>query len=323
MDGLRGVACLMVVVGHSVMANLPVTATALTGVPKIGVWLFFVLSAFLLTLRLLDRPMSTAAIADYTVARILRIVPPFLLAVLLYQWLGQLGILTLQDALSVMTLRSAPGHLWTIPVEMSFYLLLPLLAFVLQRMRPAVAITTLICIAGAALTIWPPAQTPQNSTFVGWYLSTFLAGSAAAVVVRSRGLPTSSAAGYAALAGVILIAVAFKTLSDEPALVLVDKHWLLGVPLAVLTISIFSGHGMLSKILSGSLLTMVGKASFSIYLIHIAFVTGLAALPHGFGAILAIALSLAAGFISHVLIERPLQSIRLGMARRTVLRPVR
>lgn len=46
-DGIRGLACLIVLCTHAVAMFFNSTYMALAGMGKVGVWLFFVLSAFL------------------------------------------------------------------------------------------------------------------------------------------------------------------------------------------------------------------------------------------------------------------------------------
>jgi peptidoglycan/LPS O-acetylase OafA/YrhL len=79
LDGIRGVACLIVLVLHCVGFSGIFPSIfgdgGMVGIPKVGVWLFFVLSAFLLTLKHLDGPFSIEALTDYSVSRFLRIVP--------------------------------------------------------------------------------------------------------------------------------------------------------------------------------------------------------------------------------------------------------
>ena len=53
------------------------TLFPLRGSGKYGVWLFFVLSAFLLTLRLQQRGFGLATLTDYAFGRSLRVLPCF------------------------------------------------------------------------------------------------------------------------------------------------------------------------------------------------------------------------------------------------------
>src|SRR5664279_4066021 len=80
LDGLRGLAVLMVLLDHASDAKLRIFPAAdMNRAGKYGVYLFFVLSAFLLTHLLLLRPpaeLSRARIwLNYAVRRFFRIFP--------------------------------------------------------------------------------------------------------------------------------------------------------------------------------------------------------------------------------------------------------
>src|SRR4051794_36474275 len=83
LDGLRGLAALVVVVHHFPPVDLPSGLTGLTGLGPMGVWLFFVLSGFLIT-GILVRARSEARnshgprlgiMAAFYVRRVVRIFP--------------------------------------------------------------------------------------------------------------------------------------------------------------------------------------------------------------------------------------------------------
>lgn len=76
LDGLRGLAVGIVLLSHAANVGLPVLpGFTLSGIGKSGVYLFFVLSAFLLTRLLLLRPWSDwrriDTWADYALRRVL------------------------------------------------------------------------------------------------------------------------------------------------------------------------------------------------------------------------------------------------------------
>lgn len=77
MDGLRALACLIVLCIHATSGNssFQELGVSLRGTARIGVWLFFVLSAQLLTLRLLAAPLTPSAVMHYGIGRLLRIYP--------------------------------------------------------------------------------------------------------------------------------------------------------------------------------------------------------------------------------------------------------
>ncbi|WP_460304813.1 acyltransferase family protein [Actinocorallia aurea] len=164
LDGVRGVAALTVVVLH--VAGESGETAGLSFVPRflghgdIGVAVFFVLSGMLLY-----RPWAKALFAGnarpatvpYLWRRFWRIVPAFWLAVAIglfafnpehvgewRTWAELLGMVSIYDFSPWWPGTGPTGiyHLWTISVEMSFYLVLPLLgaalgAFAGRRAAPS------------------------------------------------------------------------------------------------------------------------------------------------------------------------------------------
>jgi peptidoglycan/LPS O-acetylase OafA/YrhL len=152
LDGVRAIACLMVIAYHiSLMArdthlwredgDTLVTALMLGG--NAGVTLFFVLSGFLLFLPyanalLFDQPWPDAR--RFYLRRALRIIPGYYFSLLLIvllahpeylqpaRW-GQLLLfpIFLMDSTRA-TFQQLNGPYWTLAIEWQFYLLLPLIA---------------------------------------------------------------------------------------------------------------------------------------------------------------------------------------------------
>ena len=86
LDGLRGIAVLTVVLSHLSLLDLNPFLINFAGIGKCGVYLFFVLSAFLLTYQFFERGLQSAftapALANYFWRRALRVLPLFYLVVL-------------------------------------------------------------------------------------------------------------------------------------------------------------------------------------------------------------------------------------------------
>ncbi len=75
LDGLRGVAILIVLVGHLIVLNFGLGVTTLGPIPPLGVNLFFVLSGFLITRILLQSREQPNYFKNFYVRRALRIWP--------------------------------------------------------------------------------------------------------------------------------------------------------------------------------------------------------------------------------------------------------
>jgi peptidoglycan/LPS O-acetylase OafA/YrhL len=116
LDGVRGVAALMVLAAH-------------TGIQKgtigsLGVWLFFALSGFLLATPFVQHPekaVSYSFMSTYLIRRLKRILPMYYT----YITITMLFLNRNPEVFRHYLFLQADGHLWTIPQEMLFYLILP------------------------------------------------------------------------------------------------------------------------------------------------------------------------------------------------------
>lgn len=320
-DGIRGLACLIVLIVHSIGFHWPRMSPMLFGGGKYGVWLFFVLSAFLLTFRLQQRGFTAVSLLDYALGRILRILPLFALACLLYYWAG-MGIQDTDQLHAALTFEQGFIHLWTIPVEFKFYLLLPPLAWAGLCLKRRLG-NAAILLAGIALlvlqqSVWPYWQTPENSADTRWYLPSFLFGILAALLLPYlRSLPRIRLATPFALFTLLILLLAlpgsrlwlFNTpLSDD----LLDKHLYLGLMWACFTGLLLEGHGLAGRLLCSRPLAFLGIVSYSTYLFHWLILMTLAGHWPGHMAtfLIGIFLSIVAGAAGHYLAERPLENLR-------------
>jgi peptidoglycan/LPS O-acetylase OafA/YrhL len=131
---LRGYAALSVVLAHYQYMGFFPFLHFFKFSAQCSLFLFFFLSSFLLSHSLLhgisagDRPIS--AILKYSINRIFRIFPLFILVVSVCYWTDlaffDSATTTYFGALGLsLTLGKAPSVLWTIPVELTFYVWLP------------------------------------------------------------------------------------------------------------------------------------------------------------------------------------------------------
>lgn len=320
-DGLRGLACLLVLIFHALAQYLPArwteTPIYLTGTARLGVWLFFVLSAFLLTLRLLDGEKLT----EYAFARFLRIVPLFVAAVLIYYFFGMIGLTNLQAVASALTFQSFHNHLWTVPIEFEFYLLLPLavsgLITVLNRWSIAAALTTLATAIVAITFATRPWINPDDITF--WRcMPSFGWGIFAAMMVRFVASPSRKTCvllGALSLAALVFGVLGLKLWHSDRTNSISGLHPLWGALWAVFTYAVYSARTVWSGALSFRPLAAFGLTIYSTYLFHWLFMDALFMnkVTPWFGAgfvPLSIALSIGAGAISYHAAEKPLYRLR-------------
>jgi peptidoglycan/LPS O-acetylase OafA/YrhL len=136
LDGLRAIAILLVLVSHGIDRE---RFTRLVEIGHVGVMIFFALSGFLITSRLLDEYCSTGGISlrNFYVRRVFRILPPALLYLAVLWILTLTGWVICTDAsirsalflytnyVDVGSLGWRAGHFWSLSVEEHFYLVWP------------------------------------------------------------------------------------------------------------------------------------------------------------------------------------------------------
>ncbi len=151
-DGARAVAALSLLVYHSVLFSFGFTGTRpweLVVQLRSGVWIFFVLSGFLLYRPFVAAHAGTRpspAVRSYAWSRFLRIYPAYLVALVgltyivrqtslqaVNKFLIQLGLLQIYN-LKVLR-RSFPLDItWSLATEVSFYVFLPVFVFAVARL---------------------------------------------------------------------------------------------------------------------------------------------------------------------------------------------
>lgn len=143
LDGLRALSVLLVIVLHTLLRNhlynqIPF-AYRLVGNGSLGVFIFFVISGYLITTLLLREREKTGSISlkSFYIRRAFRILPPLYLYVLFLAVLGATGHLpgmNRRELITALTLTRnyvphvglwAMEHLWSLCIEEQFYLLWP------------------------------------------------------------------------------------------------------------------------------------------------------------------------------------------------------
>jgi len=130
LNSLRGLAALIVVLSHySNVTNL-LDGKLGHGAGQLGVMLFFLLSGFLMSHLYMDRDFSSFEVNNFIMARIARVIPLFIIVVLISYALQMLelrgyffNIPSIPILFSHVVFLSGTSILWTIPAEIQFYIL--------------------------------------------------------------------------------------------------------------------------------------------------------------------------------------------------------
>ena len=325
LHGLRGVAVLYVFLSHiGIGRYYLVPFVHYDHIGKIGVVIFFSLSAFLLTGRLTDefeaRSSKLKTACTYFVHRFFRIYPLFVIVLVVHVLMGHFDWYVL---LQHLLLQSGYVELWAIPVEFKFYFLIPLIALFSVRFGKAKAIIGLLAgsLCAVIYSFYDPNVVFNNDIQLYQKLEPFLLGAVLALAMRlkdGRGesLPIFSAKwiGTAAVISLAVSTYLFKHRGHDaigellnPVTMLIISVGTAGLIVAALQ------EGFLSRTLGSPMLVFFGEISFSMYLLH-GFVLGLvwqhARDWHYTGAWLITFATILFSWISYSVVERP--GMKLG-----------
>ena len=311
LDGLRGLAALIVLVSHLSNETGLLRGALGAGAGQLGVMLFFALSGFLMAHVTWGTPPTVAALRRFAVHRGSRVLPLFYVAVLAaFVAPGPFAVDALTDLLSHLALLKGDRVFWTVPVEIGFYLIFPTLwllrgrgeALLLWGAAGLIALGTLLRVA----------TEPSGVQILGvaWFLPAFALGVLACLAQR-RGLRVPLPDLVLAL-GAILLLLAYPRASqvllgvtaspwDRPSVLLLMPVLLLAAVQAPLG----------GRVLGAAPARWLGKVSYSLYLWHLFVMAGVAHLtgwvqtaPWAYVAAVLVLSALAAE-ASYRLIEAP------------------
>lgn len=332
LDGLRGVAVIFVLLSHLSNANLHLLPfISFSGIGKVGVWLFFLLSAFLLSLQLFDKSNEELIRINtwrtYFRRRFFRIYPLFLFVMIVSYITKDSGIFPplaapsdIYDLANRIFLIDAKGIEWSILVEFRFYFLLPVvvLLVILWARRDALITSTALALSIAITSLFAP---PPSLVEMLPYLSIFLIGSFAAYLHwRFRGchfiLNNNFRIIFESLAGLSFFTIALLTPSVLSVIlsrnIPLDYFHETLTPFAILWAIFLLGQlwgaMVITKVLCARPLKFLGTISFSLYLLHppiIKIVADNTTFHPTIQAILVLVFVITSSVATYYLIERP------------------
>lgn len=306
LTGLRFVAAFQVLAYHAMpVAAAPGWVRALVGSGYVGVSLFFVLSGFVLTYTYHDALLDGSATRrDFLVARVARVYPVYLLALVVaippLLWLlerkhaapdaGWLArILALNAGLlqawnpKMACVVNCPA--WSLSVEAFFYVaflvLLPVVArWSVRGLLSAAAIAWALSMVAPLvyLHLLPDGPVAPTAHSLGQWLYVvkfnpllrfpeFVIGVAAGRLFLLEKRPRAAWHAWLELGAAGAVAAVLLASPRIPFLVL--HNGLLAPAFAALVYALARGVGPLSRALSTRMLTRLGAASYALYILHV------------------------------------------------------
>jgi peptidoglycan/LPS O-acetylase OafA/YrhL len=320
LDGLRALAVMLVVAYH-------MTAPFIVG-GFIGVWMFFVLSGFLITSLLIGdlERHGSIGLRRFYFRRAIRLYPALVIGVVV-----AVVVAALADRQTAETIASATfaltyltnvqhwfgethhgllDHTWSLAVEAQFYFVWPFIVAALFRVRRLAAGSLALaagCLALSLVQNRMAATWPTNLPLPSFHTLPLLLGAwlASAESVRRWPAATTTAATWLGLATIVVIALTARASGDR---------WLLdwGYPLlAVATAAVIAGLSrgdvpLLSWLFGWSLAVWIGQRSYGIYLYHYGISLTLLDVRTFIRVPLVIGLTFVIAELSWRFVERPL-----------------
>lgn len=346
LDGLRGVAVVLVLVFHSDLGWLPGGF--------LGVSVFFTLSGFLIT-SLLIREIDTTGRLDllsFWERRFRRLLPAALATIAAVSvagvWLGSSveqsrlrgdaiasvfyvsnwrSIVSELSYEEIFSTKSPLIHLWSLAIEEQMYIVVPLVAMLVVGLgfgRRAIGFVALVLVGVSALvaTLWLDGDRIYYGTDARAAELLIGVGAAAFIgpKVWGRGPRSSRAVSWMSIVSLTAI-VGLARFSST------DSDWVYGgglAPFALLSLMCVLGAlvpGPMRTVLATAPLVRVGKVSYGLYLFHWPIFTWIDEERLGFGGVALFAVRLGATvavtFLSYVALETPIRERRILQTRRT------
>jgi peptidoglycan/LPS O-acetylase OafA/YrhL len=294
LDGMRGLAVLLVILSHASLDNIFLFPRGdLSGTGKPGVFLFFVLSAYLL-----DRQIIVGFVygkankrfwINYFLRRFMRIFPLYIIALFVFYECNKFGFSTpIHDLPTIwehVTLQEGLGIFWSIVVEFKYYFISPLImAFCNYVLDWNLIGVTVFIVNLIGFSVYLQAKYKFDEITLLRYLPIFLLGTLISiyeVLLEKKAdlkMFKSKVFEYAGLFCVLLLIISIPSiysklfLSNSQKYPFYDSIYYVPYALAWSVILLAAKYGSmnyLKKFFELTFLRFLGIISFSTYLFHL------------------------------------------------------
>ncbi len=323
LDGVRGLAILLVVVAH---VGLPVRWGGLSGVT-----LFFVLSGYLITSLLIrewDR-WGSLSLWRFWGRRAVRLLPALLLLIALTPvllWLSGDDRISTYPVAALSSLfyvgnwvringtdLGVFNHLWSLSVEEQFYLVWPLVFIALMTWLRSRAVAIILALAGFATfySVWTQGSAIRLDISTETNAFALLLGVSLAfglAAVRERGWhppPTNPLAPFLVLVAVSAVPGHGPGIDHGLFRPLAAVYALIGLWLVYAAVS---GH---SRVVGSRVMVLFGTISYALYLWHQTLINSTLLGPHTvWRNLVLVAAAVLVSWLSWLLVERPAMRLR-------------
>lgn len=334
LDGLRGFAVLLVLLSHTSIAQLYLfDVLDFSKAGRTGVYLFFILSAYLLDGQIANKLQKKQANnlywKNYFLRRFTRIYPLFALSLIAYFMVDRLGYSTAinesSDIPMHLLLQRGKSIFWSIPVEFVYYFISPILIYISYKWlnwQLKFVIPLFILFMAAVFIGNERGVFSEISTFK--FLIIFLFGALLAIFELVRPTWFSSGkkgifelAGFLAFFVLIFSTPAFLDVITDRQIVFFRPryHIVFGLAGVSLIVACKYGMGWIKRIFELKLLRFFGAISFSMYLIHTLVLRAIILffkLDGQLALLLFFVITISVSVLSYTFIEKPLMKFRIG-----------
>lgn len=336
LDGLRGIAVILVLLAHSSFHNMVFhPLLVFSGIGKGGVYLFYVLSAFLLDRQIGSALMNKKADAffwkRYFLRRFLRIYPLFIVALFVFWALTLLNMPTViqnvQDILKHIFLLEGKEVFWSVPVEFKYYVLSPFILLICHHfLKWKLKFIFLFFLLVSIVTLLADLYFHFNRISTFKYLPVFLTGTFLAIYSLQSQTMSFISKWRKVIGLMALIALVFCIVMNPNYM----GNWMgmdtsnngrkvMIMYAALCFLLLFAGlysEGIYKRLLETRFLRFIGVISFSMYLFHMPVIYFLKSeilnIPEGLKIYFFFGATIIISTVTFLLIERPMASIRIS-----------